>query len=39
MKARYRLVYRGVRGGMFYAFDTKLNKRQSLGTPNEDEAR
>lgn len=39
MKARYRLVFRGIRGGMFYCFDTKANKRQSLGTRNENEAK
>lgn len=39
MKARYRLIYRGVRGGMFYYHDTKLNKRQSLGTRDENEAK
>ena len=39
MKARYRLIFRGIRGGMFYCFDTKANKRQSLGTRNENEAK
>jgi hypothetical protein len=34
---RYRLVYRGSRN-MFYYFDTHINKRESLGTSNRDEA-
>jgi hypothetical protein len=38
MNARYRLTYRGVRGGMFYSFDKKLGKRFSLGTRDEAEA-
>jgi hypothetical protein len=34
---RYRLVYRGIRN-TYYSFDTHINKRQSLGTGNKDEA-
>src|ERR1700722_1089129 len=39
MNARYRLTYRGVRGGMFYYFDKKIGKRFSLGTRDEAEAK
>ena len=39
MNARYRLIYRGVRGGMFYCVDKNTGKRQSLGTRDEDEAK
>ncbi len=39
MKTRYRLVNRGIRGGMFYYFDKQTKKRRSLHTTNEDEAR
>jgi integrase len=39
MKARYRLVTRGSRGGTFYCFDKETKKRQSLHTTNEDDAR
>lgn len=39
MNARYRLTYRGLRGGMFYCVDKQTGKRQSLGTRNEDEAK
>jgi integrase len=39
MKARYRLVTRGCRGGIFYYFDKQTKKRRSLHTTNEDEAR
>jgi len=39
MKARYRLVTRGSRGGMFYCFDKQTKKRTSLNTTNEDEAK
>lgn len=38
MKARYRLIYRGVRGGMFYCVDKTTGKRTSLHTTNQDEA-
>ena len=38
MKARYRIICRGIRGGAFYCVDTKTGKRSSLGTSNEDEA-
>jgi len=33
MKARYRLIRRGIRGGAFYSVDTKTGRRTSLGTP------
>lgn len=39
MNTRYRLVTRGVRGGMYYYFDKKMGKRFSLGTRDEDEAK
>jgi hypothetical protein len=39
MNARYRLIYRGLRGGMFYCVDKQTGKRESLGTRNEDEAK
>lgn len=39
MKTRYRLIYRGCRGGMFYCVDTKTGKRTSLHTNEEDNAR
>ena len=39
MKTRYRLICRGIRGGLYYCVDTKTGKRTSLGTANEDEAR
>jgi hypothetical protein len=39
MKARYRLVYRGSRGGMFYCVDKTTGKRSSLQTNDKDEAR
>jgi site-specific recombinase XerD len=35
---RYRLVYRGIRNA-YYAFDTQTNKRESLGTGEEAEAK
>ncbi|HEY3854413.1 MAG TPA: hypothetical protein VGO67_08485 [Verrucomicrobiae bacterium] len=38
MKARYRLIRRGIRGGCFYCVDTNSGKRTSLGTSNADEA-
>jgi len=38
MKARYRLIRRGIRGGAFYSVDTKNGRRTSLGTANPDEA-
>lgn len=38
MKARYRLIRRGIRGGAFYSVDTTTGKRTSLGTTNEEEA-
>jgi integrase len=38
MKTRYRLTYRGCRGGMFYCVDKTTGKRTSLGTTNADEA-
>jgi integrase len=39
MKKRYRLICRGIRGGLYYCVDTTTGKRTSLGTTNEDEAR
>jgi integrase len=39
MKTRYRLICRGIRGGLYYCVDTTTGKRASLGTTNEDEAR
>jgi hypothetical protein len=39
MKTRYLLVTRGNRGGIYYCFDKKTKKRQSLHTTQEDEAR
>jgi hypothetical protein len=39
MKTRYRLTYRGIRGGMFYCVDKTTGKRTSLKTTNKDEAR
>jgi integrase len=39
MNTRYRLVHRGIRGGMYYCFDKVTGKRQSLNTTNEDAAR
>jgi len=38
MKARYRLICRGIRGGAYYAVDTTTGKRTSLGTTNADDA-
>jgi integrase len=38
MKARYRLIRRGIRGGAFYSVDTTTGKRTSLGTSDEDAA-
>ena len=38
MKTRYRLIRRGIRGGVFYAVDTLTGQRSSLGTASEDEA-
>ena len=38
MKTRYRLVFRGHRGGMFYCVDKVTGKRTSLHTTNKDEA-
>ena len=39
MKTRYRLIRRGIRGGLYYCVDTKTGKRTSLGIGDEDEAR
>ncbi|HUA36999.1 MAG TPA: hypothetical protein VMA35_01210 [Candidatus Sulfopaludibacter sp.] len=39
MKTRYRLIRRGIRGGLYYSVDTTTGKRASLGTTDEDEAR
>jgi integrase len=38
MKTRYRLIYRGTRGGMFYSVDKVTGKRTSLQTTDKDEA-
>jgi integrase len=38
MKARYRITYRGSRGGMFYYVDKQTGKRFSLHTTDEDKA-
>ena len=38
MNTRYRLIFRGIRGGMFYLVDKTTNKRTSLHTANKDEA-
>jgi len=38
MKTRYRLIFRGTRGGMFYCVDKLTGKRTSLQTTNRDEA-
>ena len=38
MNTRYRLTYRGCRGGMFYCVDKTTGKRTSLLTSNRDEA-
>jgi hypothetical protein len=38
MKARYRLIRRGIRNG-YYCVDTQTRKRTSLGTNDEDSAR
>ena len=39
MNARYRLIFRGIRGGMYYSVDKKTGKRTSLHTTSEQEAR
>ena len=39
MSTRYRLIFRGIRGGMYYCVDKTTGKRTSLHTTNEDEAR
>jgi len=39
MNTRYRLTYRGIRGGTFYCVDKKIGKRASLHTTNEEEAK
>src|SRR3954452_25145568 len=39
MKTRYRLTYRGCRGGMFYCVDKTTGKRTSLGTRSADDAK
>lgn len=38
MKTRYRLICRGIRGGLYYCVDNTTGKRTSLGTTNADEA-
>ena len=39
MNTRYRLVFRGIRGGMYYCVDKTTGKRTSLNTTIEDDAR
>ena len=39
MKARYRLIRRGIRGNKFYCVDTTTGKRTSLGTASEEDAK
>ena len=39
MTTRFRLTFRGIRGGMFYCVDKTTGKRTSLKTTNKDEAR
>ncbi|HTQ52183.1 MAG TPA: tyrosine-type recombinase/integrase [Candidatus Acidoferrales bacterium] len=39
MKTRYRLIRRGIRGGLYYCVDNKTGKRTSLGVSDEDAAR
>ena len=39
VKARYRLIRRGNRGGAFYCVDSETGQRSSLGTISEEEAR
>src|SRR5882724_1968728 len=39
MNTRYRLIFRGIRGGMYYCVDKTTGKRTSLQTTNEDDAR
>jgi integrase len=39
MNTRYRLTYRGIRGGIYYCVDKTTGKRTSLQTTNQDEAR
>jgi integrase len=39
MNTRYRLIFRGIRGGMYYCMDKNTGKRTSLQTSNKDEAR
>jgi len=39
MKTRYRLIRRGMRGGIFYCVDTHTGKRTSLQTSDEEAAR
>src|ERR1019366_2749678 len=38
MNTRYRLIFRGIRGGMFYCVDKTTGKRTSLQTTSADEA-
>ena len=38
VKARYRLIRRGSRGGAYYCVDTETGQRSSLGPITEDEA-
>jgi len=38
MTTRFRLIHRGIRGGMFYCVDKNTGKRTSLHTTDRDEA-
>lgn len=38
MKNRFRLIQRGLRGGMFYCVDSETGRRETLGTKDPDEA-
>ncbi len=38
MNTRFRLIFRGIRGGMYYCVDKNTGKRASLNTTNPDEA-
>jgi integrase len=38
MKNRFRLIQRGLRGGMFYCVDSQTGRRESLATKDPDEA-
>ena len=38
MNTRYRLIFRGIRGGMYYCVDKTAGRRTNLQTTNGDEA-